>query len=224
MSSSRSSPTTTTQTTDARTSNAINSGIGGDISDAFVATGNYGATQISSATSSDDNSLSVDMTDNSDNSFSDLRDQSLSVRMDDSSTNTSNQIDNSIRMDESDNSLKVDMTDLSGSTNSGNTTTDNSYKSDYKSTVSNTTNVTDGGAFKLLESSFGKMIDVVGLSQKNTLSGANDLASRSIDAAMSVKRVEVSGGSIDPQLAKTGMMVAGAVGLAFAATKMWGKK
>lgn len=222
MSSSSSSPKTTTTTTDARTALTTNAGIGGDISDSFVAAGNYGTTAITSNTSNDDNSFRVDMTDQSDNSnwqdFSDYRDQSLNVEMADSSQNT----DNSVFMDESDNSLRVNMADNSGATNSGNTTNDYSVKSDYKSTTSTTNNVTDGGAFKVIESSFGKMIDVIGLSQKNTLAASTDLASRSLDAAMAIKRAEVNN-TADNQITMTSLKVVGVAAMAFAATKIWGK-
>lgn len=162
MSSSSSSPKTTTTTSDLRTTNTLNAGLEGDISDSFVAAGNYGATTISSATNNSDNSLKVDMTDTSDrsNNWADNSDNSLNLEMIDSSNRSTNDYSDrshyqtSEFSDYSDNSLTVEMVDESD-------------RSTYVD--SSTTNVTDGGAFELVHKLGGEYIESLGESQKEAL-------------------------------------------------------
>ena len=73
MSTSRSSSQNRTETFDQRTTNTINAGIGGDIEDSFVVSGNYGDTALSS------------VVDNSAYDFEDNSDNSLDVNLEDSS-------------------------------------------------------------------------------------------------------------------------------------------
>lgn len=72
--------------------------------------------------------------------------------------------------------------------------------SDYSQQSTSTTNITDGGAFSMINGVMGKVIDslsgnqnklveLVGLSQKSSLSASNDLVSRSMDAAATNKTV-----------------------------------
>lgn len=84
MSSSRSSSSNRTETTDLRTTNTINAGIGGDIEDSFVVSGNYGNTELTS------------LVDNS--TFEDRSDNSLWVNMEDSSDRSHN-VDNRVITD-----------------------------------------------------------------------------------------------------------------------------
>jgi hypothetical protein len=141
--------------------------------------------------SSVDNSLAMSMADNSYNDSSirtastDNRDSSNnSLNMDLSGGDFSSRTDNSVS-DSSNNSFNLD---LSGSDYSQKTTTSNTFSS------------TDGGAFSMVSGVMGKMIDaisgnqnklvdMVGLSQKSTLSATNDLMSRSMDAAAVSKSV-----------------------------------
>lgn len=62
MSSSSSSSSKNSTTVDERTTNTLNAGLSGDISDAFVAAGNYGDTSLAM----DNSNRSVNMEDNSD--------------------------------------------------------------------------------------------------------------------------------------------------------------
>lgn len=92
MSTSRSSSSNLTETTDLRTTNTINAGIGGDIEDSFVVSGNYGDTALTSVV---DNST-YDFEDNADNSFyANLEDNSDRSVVD----NTNNSIDNRVITD-----------------------------------------------------------------------------------------------------------------------------
>ena len=105
MSSSRSSSKNSTQTTDQRTTNTINAGLGGDV-EGLVAAGNYGDTRIglTSMVDESDNSFRADISDSSDRS----------VEVNDSSSSS--------LVDHSDNSFNANLLDLSGSSNSGNST------------------------------------------------------------------------------------------------------
>ncbi|UUA73557.1 hypothetical protein [Cellvibrio sp. QJXJ] len=137
MSSSSSSPKTTTTTSDLRTTNTLNAGLGGDISEALVAAGNYGDTSLYSLSDNADRSINDysdrSFTDNADNSFRmDLADNS-DRRVTDNSDH-SRRYDSSVRdysdrsfEDNSDNSMKVEMDD-----NSDRSVTDNSDRSHYQ--------------------------------------------------------------------------------------------
>lgn len=150
-----------------------------------------------------DNSFRVDQVDNSDNSidYSDSSQSSLS--------------------DYSDNSFSAHLVDMSGSSNSGNSTT----------STSNTTNITDGGAFSLVNNLISKvldsnvkMIDLVGLNSKAAMQSANDLASKGIDGAFSIKAGEqVAFGSAKTQseMMSTVFKVAAVAGAAFVASKVF---
>lgn len=225
MSSSRSSASSNTNTTDQRTTNTINAGLGGDVLDSFVATGNYGETSVSAFYDESVNELDFST------HFEDHADNSLNVDMEDNSYSHFN--DESVFADYSDNSLKVDMTDNSGSTNSGNRTTTSSYQANQ----THNTNITDGGAFAVVNSLIGKvtdsfsksnerMIDLLGVNQQRTLSSANDLAARSLDGAMSIKKSEVSGeaASAIADMGQTALKLAAVAAAAFAVVKVWGKK
>lgn len=170
MSSSRSNSSNRTDTFDQRTTNTINAGIGGDIEDSFVVSGNYGDTGLTSV------------------------------------------VDNSAFEDHSDNSLDVNLEDSS----------DRSVRITDDHSVDNRV-ITDGGAFDLV----GKLIDTLGESQKETLNAANNLASRSLDGAMSIKAgqtITEPANQTMRELAKTGTVVAGIGAAAYVATKMWGRK
>jgi hypothetical protein len=188
MSGSKSSSKNTTQTTDARTTNSIQAGLeGNDLESSLLAAGNYGTTNLSKITNTfedhADNSLSVDLadnsdrsiTDNSDNSrswsdysdrsFSDSSDNSLKVDLADNSDRSVN--DNSSWMDRSDNSLKVDLAD-----NSDRSITDNSDNS--HTTINNT----DGGAFSLVRD----LVLGTTSAQKETFGQVNQLIGKSYDS------------------------------------------
>lgn len=156
-----------------------------------------------------DNSLNVDMTDDSESYYSDSSSRNLT--------------------DYSDNSLKVDMQDNTGSTNSGNSSS--SYSTSSNKTT--TTNITDGGAFSVVGSliarafdSQNKMIDMVGLNQSKTLAASNDLASRSLDASMAIKKSEIDGETSTSvaSMASGALKVVAVAGAVYAATKIWGKR
>ena len=164
MSSSRSSPKTTTSTTDLRTTNTLNAGLGGDISDAMVAAGNYGDTNVSSVShyfedtsdrsfnDNSDNSLNVDLTDASDRSFNDNSDRSFYATSDNDWA------------DYSDNSLTVDLNDNSD-----------------RSIDNSVTNVIDGGAFAFASDAGSTAADLVSGNVGRVLDFADAQSDRSTD-------------------------------------------
>ena len=208
MSTSRSSASNQTSTHDQRTTQTINAGIGGDIEDSTVVSGNYGDTELYSfvdESTSDyesnysysddsDNSFNLDLTDSSDNSqnydyeshydFNDSSDRSFAVDYEDSSTvSTDNRVDNSV--------------------------------------------VTDGGAFKVVEGIGLSLIEKLGESQKETLNAANNLAARSLDGALSIKAgqtITEPANQTVRELAKTGTVIAGVAAVAYVASKFIGGK
>lgn len=176
MSSSKSSPKTTTTTSDLRTTNTLNAGLSGDISEALVAAGNYGDTALSS----------TQISDYSDRSFSDESDNSLNVEMSDNSDRSSSWSDYSDRSfsDASDNSLNVDMNDSSDRSFSD--SSDNSFRVDMqdssnRSIDNSVTNVTDGGAFALVQKMGGDVIETLGESQTEMLGTVNKVVGSSYD-------------------------------------------
>lgn len=199
MSSSKSSPKTTTTTTDLRTTNTLNSGLGGDVSDALVANGNFGDTFLASLTDSSDRSIN----DNSDRSFTDNADNSFNLDFADNSDRSIN--DNSDRRftDNSDSSLKVEMADNSDRSHyqtsefsdySDNSLTvqmsDESDRSVYSYTDSSVT--TDGGAFEVIKDLGGKMITMLGENQLETLKAANNLVERSVTSSANLANQSLS--------------------------------
>jgi hypothetical protein len=251
MSSSSSSPKNTTTTTDQRTTNTLNAGLGGDV-EGLVAAGNYGETSIGLTSLTDnsdrsfvdnaDNSFRVDQTDNSDNSlnfadysdrsFYDNADNSFRVDMYDSSEQSYSDSSVSTLSDYSDNSLTVAMTDNTGSTNSGNSNFSNSesYSSSTTHNTNTNTNITDGGAFSIVNNLVGKvldsqksMIDLVGLSSSKALQSANDLAQRGIDGAMNIKageQVSMNDNKTKTEIAKTVLQVAAVGGAVYVGSRM----
>lgn len=202
MSSSRSSSSNQTQTTDQRTTNTLNSGLSGDVDNGIVTSGNYGNTALSMAsiTEENDNSFTVEQSDSSDHS----------IEVDDSSQTTTT------LSDYSDQSFSANLTDFSGSTNSGNATT----------TTNSTTNITDGGAFAVVNNLVAKvfdnnksLIDMVGLNSKNALQGANDLAASGLTAAMNIKAGEQISKSERTAMLETGLKIAAVGGLAYVAAR-----
>lgn len=173
MSSSSSSPKTTTTTTDLRTTNTLNAGLSGDISDALVAAGNYGDTNLAQISNSfadnSDNSLKVDLADYSNRSVNDYSDNSSSYSSNYSSNYSSSFADNS------DNSLKVNLSDAS-----------NRSVNDYSD--HSVTNITDGGAFGLVTASqketYGTVNNIIA-SSYNAINQTNESAYEKIDKANS---------------------------------------
>ncbi len=181
----------------------------------------YSVTSVDNTVNNSDNRI----TDNSDRSFTDNADNSFRVDQTDNSDNSYRNSSTNSLSDYSDNSLKVDMVDNSGSSNSGN--------SSYSTSSSTTTNITDGGAFNMVSGVFSKLldsqnkfIDMVGLNQKETLSKSNDLVGRSLDAAMAIKKTEIQGEAVSgiSEIATNGLKIVAVVGMAYAATKIWGKR
>lgn len=219
MSGSKSSSKNSTNTTDQRTTNTLNAGLGGDV-EGLTAAGNYGDTQIGLTT----------FEDNSDRSFTDNADNSFRVDMTDSSTQSyaDSSFKNTELTDYSDNSLRVDMTDNTGSTNSGNTTS--SYSSSSNTSNTSNTNITDGGAFAVVNNLLSKvmdsqtnMINLVGLSSKSALQSANDLAARGIEGAMNIKageQVSMSDNNTKAEIAKTVLQVAAVGGAVYLGSRL----
>lgn len=207
MSSSKSSPKTTTTTTDLRTTNALNAGLSGDISEALVAAGNYGDTSIFSMSDSADRSVNDysdrRFTDNTDNSFRmDLADNSDRSYNDNSDRSYNDYSDRSFT-DNADNSLKVEMADNSDRSHyqtsefadySDNSMTvqmtDESDRSVYSYTDSSVT--TDGGAFEVIRDLGGQMITMLGENQLETLKAANNLVERSVVSSANLANQSIS--------------------------------
>lgn len=164
--------------------------------------------------------------DSSDRSFTDNADNSLNLHQEDNSDNSLSFDDSSSHensgntslSDYSDNSLTVAMTDNTGSSNSGNSSFSNSESFSSTSTTNNNTNVTDGGAFNVVNTLVSKvldsqqsMINLVGLSSKSALQSANDLASRGIDGAMNIKageQISMNNNKAKTELAQTALKIA----------------
>lgn len=106
-------------------------------------------------------------------------------------------VDNSLALSMSDNSYKDSSTRTATTNNSDSSNNSfnlNTSGSDYSQQSTTNITTTDGGSFQMVSGVVGKMIDaiagnqnklidMVGLNQKATLSASNDLVSRSMDAA-----------------------------------------
>lgn len=112
-----------TQTTDQRTTETLNAGIGGDIDDSYVISGNRGNTSLSTAYV--EANQNYEYSDNSDRSFTD-------------------NADNSFNLDYSDTRDQSQTFDYEDSS-------DNSGQINLAEGAQYTINTTDGGAFALLE-------------------------------------------------------------------------
>lgn len=199
MSNSKSSPKTTTTTTDLRTTNALNAGLSGDISDALVAAGNYGDTSIFSLSDNADKSINDysdrSFTDNADNSFNlDLADNSDRSFNDNSDRSFTDNADNSFKLEMSDNSDRSHYQTSEFSDYSDNSLTvqmsDESDRSVYSYTDSSVT--TDGGAFEVIKDLGGKMITMLGENQLETLKAANNLVERSVTSSANLANQSLS--------------------------------
>jgi len=217
MSTSKSKSKNTTSTVDERSTNTINAGIGGDIDDSLVNSGNYGDTQLSNWV--DESNYDSEQTDNSDNSFNlDLLDESNhSQNFDYESVYENEQTDNS------DNSFHMQIDD----------TSDNSTNIDNSQTT-----ITASGAFEMVDSLTGKMIETLGESQLETLEAANELVGRSLDAqatmanrsltgAMQVKAgqvVNLPESQTRKEMINAGVKVAAVAGVVYLVAKRSSKK
>lgn len=178
MSTSKSSPKTTTTTTDLRTTNTLNAGLEGDISDAFVAAGNYGTTAISSDSS--DNSLDVEMSDYSDRSINDYSDRSFS----DSS-------DNSLTMDLEDNSNRSVYTNSSTNhiTDGGAFSLVRDLGSDVIESLGESQTETLGAVNKVISGSY----DFVNNSQDNLFGAVEKLVTKALDSSVDIAQQSLQG-------------------------------
>lgn len=125
-------------------------------------------------------------------------------------TSLSNYVDESESnfTDDSDNSFNLDLED----------------NSDH-SIDSSVTNITDGEAFQLVENFGIKFLDTLGESQSEILNGANDLASRSLDAAFSIKAGQAINEPVSnnlKELTKAGVTVAGVGAAVYLGSKLLG--
>lgn len=203
MSSSSSKPTTNTSTQDLRTTNTINAGLGGDISDALVAAGNYGDTNVSSVSTSyayedlsdrsfndsSDNSFNVDLTDASDRSSNDYSDRSFNDNSDRSFSDSSDRSFN----DNSDNSVYLSSDDDFSDYSDNSLTVDLNDSSD-RSIDNSVTTVIDGGAFAfasdagstaadLVSGNVGRVLDYAESQSNKSYSLVGDALSQSLDYA-----------------------------------------
>ncbi|WP_341937202.1 hypothetical protein [Marinimicrobium sp. C2-29] len=220
---------TSTDYTDRRKTETLNAGISGGIDDSFVSSGNHGDTEITSDSSrryynqdynqdysreydysdNSDNSMDVDMEDNSDRSITDNSDRSFTDESDysrsweDNSDRSSNWEDNSDRSftdesdrsfndssdrsfnDSSDSSMTVDFADSSdrSATDNSDNSVDNSVR-----------NITDGGAFDLVGGMGDSVIEFLSENQDNmyefsekVLASSDQVARQSLAGAMNIK-------------------------------------